>query len=160
MSEVVTIGLSSMAVVKKPDRLRTLGLGSCVGVILYDSKLGQAGMAHVMLPDHALSGREDPPAKFADTAIPALIDDLLKAGVATGSLKAKLAGGSEMFRSPNGRGISIGERNIQAVKEQLQRFKIPIISEDTGGNYGRTIEFFTETTALHIKTFNKGEQWI
>lgn len=157
-NSVVKVGIAQMDVVKEPQTIRTSGLGSCVGVIIYDESTKIAGLVHVMLPDSSL-GRTNSinVAKFADTGIKALIDLLRVEGVQTFKLKAKIAGGAQMFQFTNDKNsMRIGPRNVEAVKEQLKLFKIPIIAEDTGGNKGRTIEFNPTTGKLNIRTVNQG----
>jgi chemotaxis protein CheD len=160
MSNVLTVGISEWKMACKPERLRTAGLGSCVAIVLYTKEYGLAAMAHVMLPDHHLAKSEFPPAKFADTAVPGLIEMLISKGASLPLIKAKYAGGAEMFPSVNSRLPSIGSRNALAVKEALEQFQIPVIAEDVGGHAGRTVEFDTETGALHIRTVKSGEHVI
>lgn len=156
--QVVKVGIADMNIVKSPDSIRTSGLGSCVGVVLYDESMKIAGLIHVMLPDSSLSRTETVNvAKFADTGIPAMIDQLKLEGVQPFRLKAKIAGGAEMFQfTSNKDTMRIGPRNVAAVKEYLLKSKVPLISEDTGGNSGRTIEFDPSTSLLNIRTVNQG----
>lgn len=160
MSNVITVGIAEWNIASKPERLRTSGLGSCVAVILYDPSKGLAAMAHVMLPDHHLAKADFHPAKFADTAIPGLVDMLIKKGINPSLIKAKCAGGAEMFPTFNSRLPSIGSRNSQAIREALNQYQIPIVSEDIGGHAGRTVEFDTETGDLHVRTVKCGEHVI
>ncbi|WP_309087103.1 chemotaxis protein CheD [Domibacillus sp.] len=162
IGEIIKVGIADMNIVKPPNMIRTSGLGSCVGVVLYDEVSHIAGMVHVMLPDSNLAKADiKNKAKFADTGIQALIAELAKQGVRPGRLKAKIAGGAQMFQFKSGSDLmKIGPRNVAAVKEQLQQAHIPILSEDTGGSSGRTIEFDPMTFLLHIRTVNKGEQKI
>lgn len=155
--KVVRVGIADMNITKSPDTIRTSGLGSCVGVILYDEKKKIAGLLHVMLPDSSLD-RSDKinEAKFADTGIYALMELLKAQGVRPMSLKAKIAGGSQMFQFGSSDTIRIGPRNIEAVKNELKRLSIRIVAEDTGGSSGRTIEFDPETAMLSVRTVNKG----
>lgn len=157
MIDVVKVGIADMNVVKAPHSIRTAGLGSCVGVIIYDDINQIAGLAHIMLPDSKMmkSGSINV-AKYADTAVPKLIDNLNKAG-ASSRLKAKLAGGAEMFKfTSNENMMRIGPRNVEAVKAQLRKFRIPILAEDCGGNSGRTIEFFPAVSILMVRTVKQG----
>lgn len=156
-NKVVRVGIADMNIVKVPDTIRTSGLGSCVGVILYDEVKKIAGMLHVMLPDSSLD-RSDKinEAKFADTGVYALMELLKAEGVRPMSLKAKIAGGAQMFQFGSSDTIRIGPRNIEAVKNELKRLSIRIIAEDTGGSSGRTIEFNPETAMLSVRTVNKG----
>ncbi|MEO4053499.1 chemotaxis protein CheD [Solibacillus sp. CAU 1738] len=157
-NDVVKVGIAQMDVVKLPKTIRTSGLGSCVGVVLYDEFKQIAGLIHVMLPDSSL-GRADTMnvAKFADTGIKALIDLLKLEGVQSFKLKAKIAGGAQMFQFTSDKNsMRIGPRNVEAVKNELRKNGIPIVAEDTGGSSGRTIEFNPATSKLNIRTVNQG----
>ena len=157
-NQVVKVGIAQMDVVKAPNTIRTSGLGSCVGVILYDESKQIAGLIHVMLPDSNF-GHTDVVnvAKFADTGIKALIDLLKLEGVHAFKLKAKIAGGAQMFKFTSDKdSMRIGPRNVEAVKAELRKNSIPLVAEDTGGNSGRTIEFNPITSKLNIRTVNQG----
>nr|WP_262172937.1 chemotaxis protein CheD [Saccharococcus sp. Marseille-Q5394] len=158
---IIRVGIADMNLVHAPNSIRTSGLGSCVGVVLYDETKKIAGLLHVMLPDSSL-GRSDRlnAAKFADTGIYSLMELLKAEGVRPLSLKAKIAGGSQMFQFGSSDSIRIGPRNVEAVKKELARLSIPIIAEDTGGSSGRTIEFDPMTSALSIRTVNLGTKEI
>ena len=158
INEVVKVGIAQMDVVKLPNTIRTSGLGSCVGVVLYDESKKVAGLVHVMLPDSSLGRTETiNVAKFADTGIQAMINLLKIEGVQPFNLKAKIAGGAQMFQFTSDlTSMRIGPRNIEAIKQELKRHRIRIVSEDTGGNSGRTIEFDPATSILHIRTVNQG----
>ncbi|KXH80004.1 chemotaxis protein CheD [Sporosarcina sp. HYO08] len=159
IKEVVRVGIADMNVVGPGGTIRTIGLGSCVGVVLYDEMKRIAGLLHVMLPNSELAKSTDfNKAKFANTGVPALIDALEAKGARTSALRAKIAGGAQMFQLGSNESFRIGHRNIEAVKEELKRCRIPLIAEDTGGTNGRTIEFDTETSILHVRTVNKGNQ--
>lgn len=155
-NEVIRIGIAEWAVSRESVVLRTAGLGSCVGVVLYDLERGLSGMAHVMLPNSAISrNKEEEIGKFADTAIVALKDSLERMGAAR--LRAKIAGGAQMFQFKyEHESMRIGERNIQAVKEALHAVRVPLVAEDVGGTNGRTIEFHSKTGMLMIRTVNVG----
>ena len=157
MKKVVRVGIADMNIVKYPETIRTSGLGSCVGVVLYDEKKKIAGMLHVMLPDSSLD-RSDRvnAAKFADTGVYGLMELLKDEGVRPMSLKAKIAGGSQMFKFGSSDAIRIGPRNVEAVKAELNRLSIPIVAEETGGSSGRTIEFDPSTSMLSIRTVRRG----
>lgn len=155
---VIKVGIAQMDIVKAPHTIRTSGLGSCVGVILYDETKQVAGLIHIMLPDSSL-GRVETlnVAKFADTGIKALVDLLRLEGVQPFKLKAKIAGGAQMFKfSSDKDSMRIGPRNVDAVKAELRKNGIPLVAEDTGGNSGRTIEFNPVTSKLNIRTVNQG----
>jgi chemotaxis protein CheD len=158
MRNVIKVGMADLKIVTEPDVLTTLGLGSCVGIALYDKIAKVAGLAHVMLPYSNQIKNNQNLAKFADTAIELLILDIVRQGANAGRLTAKIAGGSQMFSfGSNGSDLmKIGFRNVQATKEMLEKFRIPILAEDTGGNYGRTIEFYSDNGNLMVKTIGHG----
>ncbi len=150
------VGISDLKVCKSPDVLVTYALGSCVGICMVDELTGVGGLSHIMLPDstQSLSGKELP-MRFADTAIPMLIDQLVLHGANRSRLRAKIAGGAVMFAAANDR-FNIGERNIAAVTEALKKANIPIISKDVGLDYGRTVFFYPETGIMEVKAATKG----
>ncbi|KUP07130.1 chemotaxis protein CheD [Bacillus coahuilensis m2-6] len=156
--EIVKVGIADLNIAKYPYSIRTSGLGSCVGVVIYDEISKIAGLAHVMLPESSINNSATlNEAKFADTALKKLKNLLIQSGCSSYRLKAKIAGGAQMFSfSPQSDVMRIGPRNVEAVKEELSSLNIPIISEDVGGNKGRTIEFDPDTTLLHIRTVNQG----
>ncbi|WP_100330933.1 chemotaxis protein CheD [Bacillus xiapuensis] len=158
VAPIVKVGIADLNIVRSPGSIRTSGLGSCVGVVIYDERLSLGGMVHVMLPDSALAKTENiNKAKFADTGIEELLRLLKKEGAQSFRLKAKIAGGAQMFKfSPQSDAMRIGPRNVEAVKEKLRKEHIQIVAEDVGGNSGRTIEFYPDTCQLHIRTVNKG----
>lgn len=157
--EVIKVGIADINIVKAPDTIRTSGLGSCVGAVIYDLPKQMAGLAHVMLPDSALAKESNKNVyKYADTALMHLVESLLENGARKYALKAKIAGGAQMFQfAANSDTMRIGPRNIKAVQNVLQSYQIPIISSDVGGNSGRTIEFNPMTGDLNIRTINKKE---
>lgn len=155
---IIKVGIADMNVVQSPNLIRTSGLGSCVGVVIYDTQKEIAGLVHVMLPDSSLAKADSINiAKYADTGIEELINRLIKIGARIINLKAKIAGGAQMFQfSTQNEMMRIGPRNVEAVKKELKRFSIPIIAEDVGGSSGRTIEFNPSTRKLNIRTVNQG----
>jgi chemotaxis protein CheD len=158
LENLIKVGMADLNVAHQNGVLKTTGLGSCVGVTLYDSRSKVAGMAHVMLPSSEIA-REGSLniAKYADTAIPELISRMEKLGANISKLEAKLAGGAQMFAfAGNNDTMRIGPRNVESCKEMLNRYKIPILAEDTGANYGRTIEFFSATGILQIRSVQLG----
>lgn len=155
---VIKVGMADLNVAHTTGVLKTTGLGSCVGLTLYDPHSKIAGMAHVMLPtsDIAREAKFNV-AKYADTAIPELIERMTKLGASVTRLKAKMAGGAQMFAFSSGQDtMRIGPRNVESCKQMLLTYKIPLIGEDTGANYGRTIEFNAETGILVIRSIQHG----
>lgn len=157
MADLVKVGMADMNTVQFPGGLTTLGLGSCVGVCLYDPITKVTGMVHVMLPYSTQIKNNSNIAKFADTGIVALVENMVKLGAKRNRILAKIAGGSQMFATSDTNDImKIGSRNVQATKEMLTKLNIPLMAEDTGGNYGRTIELYSENGSLLVKTIGYG----
>ena len=147
------IGIAAIAVAKAPDTIATLGLGSCVGLILYDpiNKIG--GMAHIMLPSSARDEELRNKAKYADTAFVELLQRVLSAGASRYKLVSKMAGGAHMFTSSVDNDImKVGQRNVDACRQLLNTHSIRLIAEETGGTIGRTIELVLATGELKIRT--------
>jgi chemotaxis protein CheD len=157
---LIVVGMADLKVAKFPDVLTTLGLGSCVGITLYDSKTKIGGLAHVMLPSYkGFEGQNI--AKFADSGIVELLKQMKSIGANQATLVAKIAGGAHMFgKTQNNDMLKIGERNAAASIAVLNVLKIPIKANDTGGTKGRTIELYTENGALKIKSVGAGERVI
>lgn len=156
MGDMIKVGMADLNVCTPPDAITTLGLGSCVGVVLYDTAKKLSGMVHVMLPDSSKIKNNENLAKFADTGIDELIRRLVAMGASKTSLVAKIAGGAQMFAfNSNNDMLRVGDRNVEATKMKLSNLHIPLLAEDTGANYGRTIEFYPETGELIIKSVGK-----
>jgi chemotaxis protein CheD len=136
METVVRMGEAS-ATSTPADVLACIGLGSCIGLALVDRRRGVAALAHVMLPE---STQPDPPQphKFADLAVPALIDLAQAHGAGRARLEAALVGGAAMFQF-GGSGQDIGARNEAAVRRHLDKAGVPVRATATGGGRGRTI---------------------
>ena len=155
MSRLVVIGISDQQIATPPDILITYALGSCVGICIYDNLRRIGGLAHILLPEAFGDVVGKTIYKFADTAIEELVRMMEKRGCARLHLTAKIAGGANMFAS---NGKSIGERNVETVKKELQRLKIRIVAEDIGANYGRTAEFNPGNGSLTVKTAGRGNK--
>lgn len=157
--ESVKVGMAELKTAAAPTSIITTGLGSCVGVCLWDPVNKVGGLAHIMLPDSSQSRVVQNKAKYADTGVVLLIEELIRMGAVKNRLIAKIAGGAQMFNFAGSTNVMrIGERNTAAVKEILARERIRIEAEDTGGTFGRTIEFMTFDGQLYIRTINKGEK--
>lgn len=151
----VQVGISELVVTEGADTLKSYGLGSCLAICLYDPESGIGGLAHIMLPDgdHA-ENSEEKPGKYANTAVRALLRRMVERGANYTSVEAKIAGGSDMFEFESF-GEGVGQRNITAAREELEKLGVPLNAEDIGGNYGRTVEFTPGTGALVVKTANE-----
>ncbi len=159
MSNTIKVGISDMNIGRAPDVLVTFALGSCVGICLYDAQHKIGGLSHILLPDSTTqAGPAKNPYRFADSAIPLLVRKLELAGARRAFLKAKIAGGAQMFSAVNNASLSnVGDRNARAVKDTLHKLGIPIIADDTGKNFGRTLFFNTADGSMLIKSANQGE---
>ncbi len=161
MNEMIKVGMADSNVCVSPNAITTLGLGSCVGIVLYDPSRKIAGMVHVMLPDSTKIINNENKAKFADTGIDLLIGQMVAIGADRRNLVAKIAGGAQMFAfSANSDMMRIGDRNVEATKSKLKQLGISLKAEDTGANYGRTIEFYPENGMLLIKSVGKERKTI
>ena len=161
MPELIKVGMADYKVGRAPDTLISYGLGSCIGISLYDPQTKIGGLLHIMLPDSNQSRANENRAKFADTGIPDMLNELIRMGAAKSRLVAKLAGGSPMFAFANASDIMrVGLRNASASKEILKKLSIPIVGEDTGGNYGRTVQIDLSTGVYKVKTIDKGDKEI
>lgn len=161
MGEVIKVGMADMAVCAGDDAVTTLGLGSCIGIAICDpaSKIG--GLVHIMLPDSSGIRNNTNRTKFADTGIEDLVSAIVKKGGTRSRLVAKIAGGAQMFAGSNKNDtIRIGERNAQASREKLKELKIPLLAEDTGKTYGRTVIFYPGTGEYVIRAIGMPEKTI
>lgn len=156
MGQIIKVGMADFKVGKGPDIVTTLGLGSCVGIALYDPVTKIGGLVHIMLPDSTKIRHNSNKAKFADTGIHKLVEEMKKMGADEKRLVAKLAGGAQMFEFNVTNEIgNIGQRNVVASKEVLEKSNIRILAEDTGLNYGRTVELYCDTGDFLIKSVGK-----
>jgi len=151
-ANVVIVGMADLATAKAPGVLKTLGLGSCVGIALYDPHKKIAGLAHIMLPDSSAISNNENHAKFADTGIVKLVKDMEKLGAKKVSIYAKIAGGAQMFAfNASSDSLRVGDRNVEATKRKLQELGIRIVAEETGADFGRTVELYAEDGRFLIK---------
>ncbi|WFA07937.1 chemotaxis protein CheD [Tissierella sp. Yu-01] len=155
MSNEIKVSISDYKVSESPDKLITLGLGSCVGVAIYDKITKVGGLSHIMLPDSSFFNGNIKPEKFADLAIPMMVKEITK-GRKNSNLIAKIAGGASMFNFPDKKdNDSIGSRNVMAVSTTLKSLGIPVISSDTGGKIGRTMIVNLDDFSVNIRTANR-----
>lgn len=156
----IPIGLGELRASRNPaDVLVCYGLGSCVGVALYDPVVKVGALIHVVLPDSGLARGVEVVGKFADTAIPAAVAEMVKLSGQVGRFSVRLAGGARMLNVAglNTR-LDIGARNVEAVKLALERARLPLIVADTGGTYGRTMSLFIQTGKVVVGTAGRGEK--
>jgi len=158
MNNTISVGISDYKISKSPDTLVTYALGSCVGIALYDPKARIGGLSHIMLPSSSLraDGTIDDRMKYADTAIPDLIAELESKGAGRRGIVAKIIGGANMFNMSGSSFVeTIGDRNIAAVRSELKRIGIPLVAEDVGSNYGRTVYFELDNGNVRVQSLGK-----
>jgi len=151
--ELHIVGMGEILVTASPNAvLSCIGLGSCVAVCAYDSRERIGGMAHIVLPqNHGLPGNN--PAKFADTAVPLLLNEMIRKGCIKSRLIVKIAGGAQMTLAPGLRDtFKTGERNLTQILLVLQRENVAIAAVDTGGTVGRTVKMYVGTGQVTVKT--------
>ena len=139
MSEIIKVGMADLKTCVSPNGVTTLGLGSCVGIAIRDPATKIGGLAHVMLPDStAIKNGYLSVAKFADTGITELVQQMEKLGAKRNRMVAKIAGGATMFSFQGGSSAmgQVGQRNVEATKAKLRDLKLPIVADDTGAKYG------------------------
>jgi chemotaxis protein CheD len=155
----IIVGMADLNVTKAPGMLTTLGLGSCVGIALYDPNVKVAGLAHIMLPDSTKIQNNSNVAKFADTAMAKLIQDMTRLGANKPRLRAKIAGGAQMFAlNAKNDEMRIGDRNVEATLRLLKQYSIPLTAYEVGANYGRTVELYADDGRFLIKTIGHGNR--
>ena len=161
MSEIIKVGMADLKTCKAPDGVTTLGLGSCVGIAIRDPITKVGGLAHAMLPDSTRIKNNRNIYKFVDTGIDELVRLLVSQGASRTRLVAKIAGGAQMFSFQNKSDmVRVGEQNVLASKKKLAEMGIPLLAEDTGLNFGRTVIFYPENGDFVIRAVGKDEKVI
>jgi len=152
----IEIGVAKIAVAKAPSIIITRALGSCVSIILYDPVTRIGGMAHVMLPNNRKIKNKITPGKYADTAVPTMLNEMIRIGARKKKIVAKLVGGAKMFKSVNNDSpIDIGSKIIDAAKSILKKHVITLLTQDIGKDYGRSVKFNTENGSVIVKALKK-----
>ena len=160
----LTVGIADLKVGKVDDVLVTYALGSCVGICLYDPETKIAGLAHIMLPLSTEAGDSKGSIaqngkRYADTGITELVQEMTMKGASRTRLVAKIAGGARMFATQSAV-FNIGERNVAAVKKMLAAYRIRIIAEETGLDFGRTVFFHGDTGIMEVRAAAKGTKMV
>jgi chemotaxis protein CheD len=152
----INVGLGDIAVTKDTSVILTCnGLGSCIAMCVWDPATKSGGMAHMLLP--TCRHRNDiasPPSKYVDSGAPQLINRMLKQGSVREDLIVKITGGARMLSIPGLSQLDIGQRNIAEIKSVMQREKLPILGEDLGGTWGRSVYFFLDSGRITVKVVN------
>ncbi|CAB50455.1 chemotaxis protein CheD [Pyrococcus abyssi] len=157
MTREIKVGIGDYAVGKGEGIISTYGLGSCVGITLYDRVTKVGGLLHALLPEAARYGHRGNPAKYVDTGLQLLLKEVLKLGASKFRLEAKLFGGAQMFQNIKSDELKIGERNVQTAKRELKKLGIRLVAEDTGGRGGRTIYLDLSTGKVRMRKVIGGQ---
>ena len=153
----IRVKVADFAVADARAMLVTVGLGSCVAITLYDPQVRVGGLAHVLLPSTGMSQDRTNRAKFPSTAVPLLCERMQALGARTGRMRAKIVGGASMFTSLlSATGLQIGERNVVATRAALEHAGIPIVGQEVGGDYGRSVYFDVHDGSVTIKSLRAG----
>lgn len=155
----IVVRVADLQVGRKEEVLITVGLGSCIAILLHDQAASVGGLAHVLLPSPALSRRDTNPAKFPQLAVPRLLELMAREGASPRRITARLAGGASMFAAlaPTGT-IQMGERNVVASRQVLNGLGIPLVGEAVGGDFGRTVRLFVGTGKVEVTSVSHGSQ--
>ena len=158
--EDVRVKVADYAVRKGGETIVTIGLGSCVAIALYDQETRVGGLAHILLPNKSMSRETLNPAKFPETIVPLMLDEMRRLGARDQSrIGAKIIGGASMFSQLIvGTGINVGERNVLATKEVLATAGIPLLAEDTGLDYGRSVYFHLTDGRVDVRSLKRGDR--
>lgn len=153
----LVVKVADLAVGQGDDELVTVGLGSCVAIMLHDPERCIGGLAHVLLPSRALTRHADRPAKFPHAAVPTLLEQMMELGASQRRIVARLAGGASMFANLAAPGtIQMGERNLVAARQVLSAHHIPLVGEAVGGDFGRTVRMQCATGRVEVSTVAHG----
>lgn len=153
----IRVNIADYAVSAGKVTLATIGLGSCVAIVLHDVQAGVGALAHVLLPNEAMTSNRDVPGKFAATAVPAMLVRMRELG-ARESIDARIVGGSSMFASllPAG-STALGTRNIAAARAACAAHGLPVVGEDVGGSHGRSVYFDVREGRVLVRSLAKGD---
>jgi len=152
MLNSISVGLGEEKVSRlSTDVLVAYGLGSCVGVGMYDPITHVAGLLHAVLPE-PLNGSEGYTSKYVSHGIQILIDHMAKSGADPSRLIVKMAGGANMLISPGlSQTFDIGTRNIASALANFARMRIKLVSQDVGGNIGRTVRLYVANGRMTVR---------
>lgn len=156
MEEPIKVGIADLKVATNPATMVTIGLGSCVAVALLDVTAKVGALIHIMLPDSEEVKNRENKAKFANTAIPLAVKNMVRFGATKSRIIAKIAGGAHMFSFAGDDKMSVGDRNVEAVKIALKNEGIKLRAEETGGKVGRSVKFNIKTGKVYVKTMARG----
>jgi len=155
----IFVKIGEMKYGETPDILITMGLGSCVGVAIYDARKKRGALLHFLLPEK--NRDDDNPFKYGNTGIRETLKFLVNRGSIKSDLEAKIVGGSVMFAQLlKNSDSAIGKRNIEIARQTLEQEGVSITGEDVGGDYGRSMEFNLESGEVRVTSYKAGEKVI
>jgi len=155
----IRVKVADYAVGRDEQTLITIGLGSCVAILLYDAAARVGGLAHTLLPDESMARDRSNPAKFPSSAVALLLAEMTRLGADVRRMRAKLVGGASMFGNliPAG-SINIGDRNVAAARRALAACNVPVVAEDVGSDHGRSVHFFLDDGRVEVRSLKKGNR--
>ena len=155
----IRVKVADCAVGRDEQTLITIGLGSCVAIILYDARARIGGLAHTLLPNESMARDRSNPAKFPASAVAVLLAEMTRLGADACRVEAKLVGGASMFANllPAG-GINIGDRNVAAARQALAEIGVPVVAEDVGSDHGRSVHFHLGDGRVEVRSLKKGNR--
>lgn len=158
---MITVGMGEVKLCSDPGEvLCALGLGSCIGVSMYEPQLKLAGMCHIVLPSSAVaSGAVVEPGRYADTAVAELLRQMESAGAGKERIAVAVAGGAELFKLAGSEGsvLDIGRRNHDAAQAALDALGLTVLGTDVGGNCGRSLSLRVDKGVVTVKRLGQGE---
>jgi chemotaxis protein CheD len=159
MAEAIVVRVAELRAGRGEVVLATLGLGSCIAIVLHDPVAVIGGLAHILLPSRSLSRAGDNPARFPQSAIPRLLEEMVALGADPRRMVARLVGGASMFANlvPAG-SMQMGDRNVIASREVLHQLAVPIVAEAVGGQEGRSVWFHVAEGRLLVRSVGHGVQ--
>ncbi len=152
--QTITVGLGELCVTNDPaTSLACFGLGSCIGVCAYDPVSKVAGMAHIVLPESNHNSQGKASAKYADIAVPLLLEEMRKHGAVKSRLVIKLVGGAQMIQAMGFDSIlEMGVRNLEVTKRTLASENIRLSAADVGGSQGRSVWLSVDSGKVTVRT--------
>jgi chemotaxis protein CheD len=155
----IRVKVADYAVRQGAHVITTIGLGSCVAIVLYDRDTRVGALAHILLPSQSMSRETANPAKFPETIVPLMLQEMRALGARNGRVSAKIVGGASMFgQLIASSGINVGDRNVTATREALAAAGVPIVAEDTGLDYGRSVYFHLADGRLEVRSLKRGDR--
>jgi len=140
-NRVSVAGMGEIRVSPNPDEtLSCLGLGSCVALCIHDPVTRVGGMAHIVLPESNRPVDDSTCGRFADTAVPWMVEEMCALGAIRTRMVVKLVGGAQMIQAEGFEpAIQMGARNVDRVRVALRQQGLRVSAEDVGGHQGRSV---------------------